>query len=336
MDDLLNSELFTVTSLTKAINEANYQPRRLGELGLFEEDGISTTSFRIEKDGDTLQLVESRERGASGQVITPTKREVLTFGTVHLPTRATIKADEVQGVRAFGSATNLASIEALRNKRLSKAAQNLEVTHEHLRMGAIKGKVVDADGKTIIADLFKAFGITQNQVVFDFGKNTGSKDEPGTYVQERCLDVMELIEKAMGDGVFSGARAFVGENFWRKLVFHPSVAETYRYQLAERLQGDARQQLDFGGIIWERYRGGVGGQPFIGADEAYVEPMGTLDKLLSYYAPADYMDTVNTIGLPFYSSAEPLPHNKGIDLEAQSNPFHLNAKPAATIKLVAK
>lgn len=326
MPDLIDSDLFTVTSLTAAINEQEYQPRRIGELGMFESEGITTTTVVIEKDGDELKLVESKERGAPGTVVKATKRTGVTFSAVHLPTRSSLLADETQNVRAFGTADQMQSIETLRNNRLAKMARALDVTHEYHRIGAIKGKILDADGETVLADLYKAFGIKQTTISFALGT-------AGTDVQMKCLDVMEAIEKAMGAGIFMGARAFCGAQFWRALISHDSVKETYRYQMSQRLRDDAREAFEFGGIIWERYRGMVNGAAFIADNEAIVEPMGTIDKLITRFAPGDYLETVNTVGLPFYSSAEPLPHNKGIDLEAQSNPIHLNTRPGATIRL---
>ena len=46
-------------------------------------------------------------------------------------------------------------------------------------------------------------------------------------------------------------------------------------------------------------------------------------------------ERVNTLGLPFYSSSKLLDHDKGVELEAQSNPAHLNTRPKASIKLVS-
>lgn len=51
------------------------------------------------------------------------------------------------------------------------------------------------------------------------------------------------------------------------------------------------------------------------------------------FAPADYMETVNTQGIPYYSMIEPLPFNKGMAGEAQSNPLHLCTRPRAQILL---
>jgi len=45
------------------------------------------------------------------------------------------------------------------------------------------------------------------------------------------------------------------------------------------------------------------------------------------------METVNTLGVPYYAKQEPRRMGKGIDLEAQSNPITLCTKPRAIIKL---
>ena len=57
------------------------------------------------------------------------------------------------------------------------------------------------------------------------------------------------------------------------------------------------------------------------------------ERFITRYAPADYMETVNTIGLPLYAKQELMRMNKGVELEAQSNPLNLRTKPRAVIKL---
>ncbi|WP_049117477.1 major capsid protein, partial [Burkholderia cepacia] len=54
---LFQDDAFSLSSLSAAINEQPYVPGRIGTLGLFEEDGITTTTIQIERDGDTLALV---------------------------------------------------------------------------------------------------------------------------------------------------------------------------------------------------------------------------------------------------------------------------------------
>ncbi|WP_420795626.1 major capsid protein, partial [Endozoicomonas atrinae] len=46
--DIFNDDAFSLTSLTATINEMEYKPGRLGELGLFRESGINTTTAVVE------------------------------------------------------------------------------------------------------------------------------------------------------------------------------------------------------------------------------------------------------------------------------------------------
>ncbi|MDL4861443.1 major capsid protein [Halomonas elongata] len=322
---IFDSDIFSLSSLTAAINEVQYVPNQIGSLGLFEAEGISTTSLIIEKDGNTLDLVENKPRGAPGTVVGADKRTGVSFTTAHLPTTATINADEVQNVRAFGSEDQEQAVQTVVNRRLAKMAQRIDMTHEYHKLGAIQGKVLDSDGTTVIYDLFQAFGITQQSV--DMVLDTTSTD-----VQGKCLDIHEKIEDALSGLTYSGVTVLCGKSFWRKFIGHKAVKEAYeRWQAGERLRGDPREGFMFGGIFWERYRGG--GKIKVADTQAHAVPTGVLDLFISRFAPADYMDTVNTLGLPFYSSSETLRHNKGAELEAQSNPAHLCTRPQTCILL---
>ena len=320
-----DSDIFTLQSLTAAINEVTYVPNQIGATGLFEAEGISTTSLLIEKDGDTLGLVENKPRGAPGTVVGGNKRTGVSFQAAHLPTTATILADEVQNVRAFGSDDAEQAVQNVVNGRLAKMARRIDMTHEFHRLGAIMGKVLDSDGKTVIYDLFSAFDMTQQTVEMKL-------DTATTDVQGLCLDIHEAVEGALGGLSYTGITVRCGKTFWRKLITHKSVKDAYqRYQEGARLRDDPREGFPFGGIFWERYRGG--GSVTIEDKEAYASPEGVMDLYITRFAPADYLETVNTIGLPFYSSAKVLDHNKGVELEGQSNPAHLCTRPKANIKL---
>jgi hypothetical protein len=325
--EIFNDDAFSVSSLTAAINEQEYLPGRISSLGLFQEEGITTLTVQIEKDGDTLALVPAGERGTSGLVVSGTKRNMIPFNTVHLPQRFTIKADEIQGIRAFGTRSELQSVQDVVNKRLAKARRQLDATHEFQRMGALNGQILDADGKTVLLDIYKTFGVTRKKM--SMGLTNAS-----TELRVKCGEALDLQEDALGSITSSGARALCGKNFWNELVVHQSVKETFlNSQQAAALRGDARESFEFGGIVFERYRGKIAGVTFIHDDKALLIPEGVPDLYISVFAPADYMETVNTEGVPYYSKIEPLPFNKGMAGEAQSNPLHLCTRPLAQILL---
>lgn len=322
---IFDSDIFTMSSLTAAINDVEYVPNQIGGLGLFESEGLTTTHLLIEKDGDTLGLVENKPRGAPGTVVGADKRTGVSFTTAHLPTIATINADEVQNIRAFGSEDQLQAVQTVVNRRLAKMARRLDMTHEYHRIGAIMGQVLDSDGTTVIYDLFTSFGMTQQTV--EMALDTATTDAQG-----KTLDIHEKIEDGLGGLSYSGVTVLCGKTFWRKFITHKSVKEAYaRWQSGARLRADPREAFPFGGMMWERYRGG--GSVKIADAEAYAVPEGVMDLFITRFAPADYNDTVNTLGLPFYASSEALKHNKGVELEAQSNPAHLCTRPKAVIKL---
>nr|WP_257835026.1 major capsid protein [Burkholderia glumae] len=304
-------------------------PGRIGTLGLFEEDGITTTTIQIERDGDTLSLVAAGQRGSPAAVVEGSKRSMIPFNTVHLPQRATIKADEIQNLRAFGSETELEALQTVVNRRLAKMRRQLDATHEFHRIGAIKGAVLDADGKTVLIDLLKYFGIEQTVIPFEVGK-------ADTEIRQKCVTVQDAIEDALGATTYNGVRVLCGREFWNKLIVAKSVKETYLASvMAAQLRGDARDAFDFGGCTFERYRGRVGDIGYVADDEAHAVPEGVPELFITRFAPADYVEAVNTTGLPYYAKQELMDFGKGVEIEAQSNPIHLCTRPKAIVKLKA-
>ncbi|MDN7745877.1 major capsid protein [Burkholderia multivorans] len=324
---LFQDDAFSLSSLTAAINDQPHVPGRIGALGLFEEDGITTTTVQIERDGDTLSLVPAGERGTPAAVVAGSKRSMIPFNTVHLPQRAFLKADEIQNLRAFGSETELEALQTVVNRRLAKLRRQLDATHEFHRIGAIKGAVLDADGTTVLIDLLKYFGIDQTVIPFELATAT-------TEIRVKCVEVQDAIEDALGATAYTGVRVFCGREFWNKLIVAKSVKETYLASvMAAQLRGDGRDAFDFGGCTFERYRGRVGDIGYVADDEAYAVPEGVPELFITRFAPADYVEAVNTTGLPYYAKQELAQFGKGVDIEAQSNPVHLCTRPKAIVKL---
>lgn len=325
--DIFASDAFGVASLTKSINEQPGVPGRIGALGLFMEDGISTTSVMIEKEGSTLTMVPAGVRGQPAKPVSGDKRTMLSFSAIHLPQRATILADEVQNVRAFGGESEQETVQNVVAKRLAKARRNLDATIEYQRVGAIKGQVLDSDGSTVLVNLWTAFGLTQDTVAMALGTAT-------TNVRGKVMTAIRTSEDNLGNVLATGYRALCGDAFFDAFTDHDRVRESYlRYLDGAQLRNDVRGGFVFGDVVWENYRGKVGANKFVGDDEAYLVPIGVPDLFVTNYAPADYVETVNTIGLPYYAKQEPLPMGKGIDIESQSNPISLCTRPKAIIKL---
>ena len=243
----------------------------------------------------------------------------------HIPYDSTIIADEVRNVRAFGSESSLEGVKTVVNQRLGEMNANHEVTLEHLRLGAIKGQILDADGSSVIYDLFQEFAVQQQTHTYKFSDEL-------TDVRIESVKLRRKVDAALGAQPYSGLRAFCGADFYDGLVSHEYVKDAYhRYQDSALLRNDPKAGFRFGDIDWEEYRGQVGDIPFIKADEAYVIPEGT-GIFKTWFAPADFIETVNTIGLPRYAKQKILDFDKGVQIHTQSNPLPICLKPRAVIK----
>lgn len=330
--DVFRSTLFNTTSLTDAVNEIAYVPQRLMELNLFEVEGIPTLSAFIERRGEVLELVQSTARGGPGQNVAIDRREAIPFQASHLQLNDRIYADEIQNVRAFGR-EDLAGIEEIRDQRLLKMSRAIDLTLEYHRLGAIQGLVLDADGTTVIADLWDRFGITEPaalalEVAAAWALEAAARIKPVVTATLRAID------DVLGGLVPSGYHAFVGDELFDALEGHPELRDTLRYQAGAQLREDGRRTFSYAGVTWENYRGA--GPVRIADDEARIFPLGVPGLFRQLFAPADVMEYVNTPGQVKYSLAglDPSGKNKFIDLEVQSNPITYCTRPAVLRKFV--
>jgi hypothetical protein len=255
--DIFSGSAFSMVALTDAINKMPYVPGRIGQLGLFREQGVSTTSVMIEEREGSLNLVETTARGAPAIQNTTNKRKARSLVVPHIALEDTILADEVQNVRAFGSESMLEGVQAVVNQRMSEMATKMDATLEHLRIGAIKGQILDADGSAVIYDLFTEFGVTQHTEI-DFDLDNASP-APGA-VKKKCHDIRRKVEDELGAQPYDHVHAICGADFFDDLITHSEVAKAYDRYLdgAFLRQGQARGSFEYSGIVFEESAAGSG------------------------------------------------------------------------------
>jgi hypothetical protein len=98
--------------------------------------------------------------------------------------------------------------------------------------------------------------------------------------------------------------------------------------------GQVWGSFPFGGILWTNYRGYVGATPMVETDMAYLYPTGVPDLFKTVYAPADYIETVNTMGKPRYVKQYTMPNDKGINLDVQMNALNICTKPLVLMRAI--
>jgi hypothetical protein len=123
-----------------------------------------------------------------------------------------------------------------------------------------------------------------------------------------------------------------GKNWFDALVAHATVAESFKYQQSTQLREDLRTGFTFGGITFEEMRGTVSGQKFIDDDQCRFFPVGVQDLFIEHYAPANFIETVNTQGQAIYAKQKVRDFETGVDILIQSNPLMMCTRPKVLVK----
>jgi hypothetical protein len=103
--DIFQDDAFSVTSLTSTITDIPDVPTQLGQKGLFAEEGISTLSFMIERQGSSIKLLPTAARGGVREPVALGPRKLIPLMAMHIPASWSVLADEVQGIRAYAFPT---------------------------------------------------------------------------------------------------------------------------------------------------------------------------------------------------------------------------------------
>jgi hypothetical protein len=156
---------FSMTSLTAAINLIPNRYGRLEALNLFPAKPVRTRQIIVEEYAGRLNLLPTKPPGSPGTVGERGKRKLRSFVIPHIPHDDVVLPEEVQGIRAFGSETEMEAISGVLARHLETMRNKHAITLEHLRMGALKGVILDADG-SVLHDLFDVFKLTPTTVNF--------------------------------------------------------------------------------------------------------------------------------------------------------------------------
>lgn len=325
---------YDLATMTQAVNILPNSYGRVRSLGLFVPEPVRTKTIIVEELNGHLTLLQTQPNGAPAPRARHAKGKLRSFIIPHIPYEDQIFPDDIQGVRQGGTGSDAEVLQNVMTGRLTTMRSSHAITEEHLMCGAMKGTILDADG-SVIYNLFTEFGITQKAVTFALLTDT-------TDVAGKCRQVIRHIEDNLMGDVMTGVHCLCGEEFFDALIIHPNVEKFYlNHAKAIELAGggqDPRKGFSFGGITFEEYRGKATDpsdgtvRSFIGVADAHFFPVGTQGSFKIHYAPANYMETVNTFGQPLYAKQTMDPKGRFIDINTESNPLPLCRRPALLVK----
>ena len=330
--DVFMNDAFSARSLTAAVDRYNYVPNFLETIpNLFVAKPVRTAEVWIEERDFAPVLIQTSPRGAAPSQRGGDQRKARAFMTTRIADASRIWAHEIQNVRAFGEEAAMKDLQLEVARRQMKMKADFALTKENMRLGAVQGKVVDADG-SIIYDWFEEFGQSlPTERVFDFSASATEGDiiKAANAIRRRMIRNL----KGLGGSGLT-IHALCGDDFWDAFTTSPEVRKTYQYALAAKdLQNDvggAWESFRYGQIMWHNYRGTDDNSTVaVGAKKVAFFPAGA-NIFPVAHAPAEKFEFVNTPGQEVYSWIVPdRDRDMWADIEQYSYPLHVCTMPQA-------
>lgn len=322
-NELLVDALGNAVTMTAAFNKLPEMPTKLRSRKLFREFGIKTTTVALQYTKGRIQLVRDHDRN---EVAAPRKRDrknAKILQCTHLPVTGELLADDLQNVATFGGGVDGSGWMNAVNDEQQRMKNDLMATIEFHQLGAVQGIIRDADG-SVIYDLYQEFGVERNLVEVN-------SDDAKFVGRTMIINAIDRGEQKLGAQMISGWEVVCGLEWFNWFTSQKSVKEAYAgYQLAqEKIGGDVRNGFQFGGATFYSYSTKLGNVNFVDPNEAHLYPIGGQDIFIMPFAPANWVEATNTVGLPYYSRAEAKKMGMGFDLGGQSNPLALCMYPEA-------
>jgi hypothetical protein len=324
---------YSLAEMTQAINILPNQYSRLAALGLFRFEGVTQRSVIIEQSEGVLNLLPSVPLDAPATVGNRESRSMRSFVCPWIPHDDKILPSDIQGVPAFGPVNGADPLADLVARKLSLMQRKHMQTREYMEMNALRGIVKDGAGTTLY-NYFTEFGLAQISVDFALGT-------AGTNVAGKVREVLRAVEDNLLGETMSSVHALVSREFFDKLIAHSKVQEAYRYFAAsgaQPLRDDVRRFFPFNGIVFEEYNGAVtlstkAVERLVPAQEGIAFPLGTFDTFTTYGAPANLLETANTIGLPMYARQHLDEKGRWIDLMTEASILPVNKRPRIAVRI---
>ena len=285
--DVFNQNAWGVVEFQEQVVErVEYKPQMLGSLGLFEPIYSRSRAIGVAYNDRSLSLIPTSEIGAPPEELEVNGADLKLFNAVRLAKGSTVFAYELAGVANLPFEIQTKDVAQEVASRSAKITDDLELTWEHMRFGAIQGKVLDADGATVLHDWYSIWNISEPSEI-DFKLNVDTTD-----VRKICRDVKRTMQKN-AKGVWTPRTrigALVGDGFFDALVNHKQIKETKlgteRAPVLENIDGYSSIEIE--GITFINYRGTDDGSKIaIGDTKARFFPIGARGAFQVAWAPAN-------------------------------------------------
>ena len=324
-----DNDAFSTISLTTRANESDRHPFVESFLaGLFETTSITDTVAMLERGESGIEIIEAGTRETLSPSSSLGRSKTAKYvGSTKLGRVVSVSPSDIQSVRQLGGAEAVETLQSIIDSKQTPVFRSIDHTHEYLRLGALRGVQLDADGVTPLNDFYNLFGIAQPGEVY-FELDATSPDPQA--IRKTCTTVVRTIRNSLGDLVAPNLRvgAVIGDDFSDGLRYAEETREAFQRweDLAQPEEAASLRPFRYGGIDFYPYRGAG-----LAADEARFFPMGVPGMFRTVFTPADTVDFANTLGVPRYVIPNEKDFNRGWEAEIMSFPIHYCLRPEALL-----
>lgn len=336
MLNIFQNDAFGVAGMLAAIEKSETVPQRLGSLNLFTPNPIREKIVGIEMRDNGISLIKTSLRGEPLNQATQSKRNKRFFETSRIGKADKILASELAFVTQFGSEEQVLQVQTEIARRLSGPGgllDDVEATFEHMRLSALNGILLDADGSTIY-NFYDEFGIIENaEIAFNLANIADGDLEE--MVNAQVLRPMRL--KAKG-ARYGEVRAECGPDFFDGLIKTKEVRERRKTDRENGMDDSSYlgRVVRFAGVTWEEYVGTDDGSTVaVAADKVKFYPAGAGNTVFEHVqSPGEAFEDIGQLGKAVYAeiNVEQKERPTFAELEAIAYPLFLNKRPEMIFK----
>lgn len=327
-----------LVDVTQAIQVVQNKWGLIGTLGLFEDQPKSQKIVQINREHETVQLVEDANWNGHKQATQGADRDYTMVKVPHFPLQDMILPEDLDGnidldALFRGEIDVPLTLQKVMAEKFVRMNNNLDVTLEFARAMMLRDGTVYAPKGTVATNFYTEFGITRDVITTDLASVT---DDP----IGQMSDVFAMIQDDTLTGqVVTDVICLCSTEYFNALISNPFIKESYMYflqpqgrellnqRLGTRAPLDARYRaFDYAGITFIENRGGVGGVRYVEAGKAYIFPRGT-DSFRTFYAPAQKFGTINQSANNRYAWTKVGEDDDKIELTTESNFLNANVRP---------
>ena len=328
LSNLFNLPTFQAVQLTAVVERIAYQPSMLGAFGpaLFTVSSSSTRQIAMAQSEGVLSLIPTSPIGAPPVELEKKPSDLRSFIIHRLAKGSTLMAESLTGLMLAPDFQQIAMVQQELANRSAKIRTDLEFTQEFMRLGAVLGIVLDADG-SVLDDFWQSWGVPLPAWI-DFPLN-----DPAANLRMLLRQLTRDVERTSQGGWIPGRtqlHALCGAEFYERLLTHPKVEQTYlNWSAAADLRAQILDQFPFGGVIWHDYRGTDDGTTMaIAGNEAHFFPVGANEAFRQIWGPAEFDPFINLPGRDIYALTIP-DRDRGawVRFEAYNYPLFVCSRP---------